>query len=174
MASKLSLKLNFNASGVHQLAFSGGGPFRISTLKWPEWFVYMQDNKEGNVRGWKTTPGNQGEFLFEQIDNNLFFIQLYVGRIGICICKTTVKEMFEDGKGILVFKDTGSSLLEMMGLFFYPLRSGHTGTSTCKTTTLAISKAAMETLVRKDTSCSLATSSSAINRPLWTSCRVVC
>ncbi len=76
MAAKLySLKLNLNAtSGVHQLPFSGGGPFRITTLKWPEWFVYMQDNKEGNVRGWQTTPGNQGEFLFERIDSNFFLI----------------------------------------------------------------------------------------------------
>ena len=34
--------------------------FLISTVKWSDWFMYIQDNDKGNVRGWKGDPGGQG------------------------------------------------------------------------------------------------------------------
>jgi len=39
----------------------------MSTQKWMNWFVYMQSNSEGNVRGWKGDPGNQGHWNITQI-----------------------------------------------------------------------------------------------------------
>ena len=68
---KLCLKLNLNASGVHEIPFSGGGPFRINTLKHPEWFVCVEDTKNVSCKG---APGYQGEFLFEPIGNDRFLI----------------------------------------------------------------------------------------------------
>ena len=43
------------------------GAVRISTQKWMDWYVYMQDNSEGNVRGWKGDPGQQGHFVFTKV-----------------------------------------------------------------------------------------------------------
>ena len=36
----------------------------MTVTQWPEWYVYMQDNKERNIRGWKgDPPDNQGTFI---------------------------------------------------------------------------------------------------------------
>ena len=52
-----------------------GGVFRISTVKWPNWYVYMASNKDGNIRGWGGLPGYQGEFIFTPLgENNLYLI----------------------------------------------------------------------------------------------------
>ena len=53
-----------------------GGVFRLSTVKWPNWYLYMESNKEGNVRGCSgLPPGNQGEFIFTPLgENNLYLI----------------------------------------------------------------------------------------------------
>ena len=51
-----------------------GGVFRMTTMKWPNWFVYMQSNEDGNVRGWESLPGYQGEFIFTPYKDNLYFI----------------------------------------------------------------------------------------------------
>ena len=39
----------------------------LSTQKWMNWNVYMQSNNEGNVRGWKEDPGQQGHWKITQI-----------------------------------------------------------------------------------------------------------
>jgi len=36
--------------------------YSLTTEKWSEWYEYMQDNKEGNVRGWDVNPGSQGHW----------------------------------------------------------------------------------------------------------------
>ena len=52
-----------------------GGVFRMSTVKWPNWYVYMESNREGNVRGWGSLPGYQGEFIFTSLgESNLYLI----------------------------------------------------------------------------------------------------
>ena len=38
----------------------------LATVKWPNWFIYMEDNKEGNIRGWNGDPGSQGHFIIEK------------------------------------------------------------------------------------------------------------
>ena len=37
--------------------------YDLATVKWPNWFIYMEDNKEGNIRGWNGDPGSQGYFI---------------------------------------------------------------------------------------------------------------
>ena len=39
----------------------------LSPEKWPNWFLYMQSNAEGNVRGWNGDPGPQGHWKITQI-----------------------------------------------------------------------------------------------------------
>lgn len=53
-----------------------GGVFRLSTVKWPNWYVYMQSNAQGNVRGWDGLPGYQGELILTPLSPNseLFLI----------------------------------------------------------------------------------------------------
>ena len=38
----------------------------LRTERWPDRYMYMQDNAAGNVRGWKGDPGIQGYFIFEE------------------------------------------------------------------------------------------------------------
>lgn len=33
---------------------------KLTTAKWPEWFLYEQNQEDGNVRGWSGDPGPQG------------------------------------------------------------------------------------------------------------------
>ena len=30
--------------------------------QWPNWYMYMENNKEGSVRGWNGDPGPQGHW----------------------------------------------------------------------------------------------------------------
>lgn len=39
--------------------------YLLSTEKWPNWFMYMENNASGNVRGWNGDPGVQGHFIYE-------------------------------------------------------------------------------------------------------------
>ena len=69
--------LNFVEHDGKKLSFPfNGGRFRMTTLKWPDWCVYMQSNAEGNVRGWAGLPGYQGEFIFTPLEDSgdLFLI----------------------------------------------------------------------------------------------------
>lgn len=44
------------------------GIYRFSTSKWAKCFMYMQDNKDGNVRGWdQEDPGPQGWFRLRHV-----------------------------------------------------------------------------------------------------------
>lgn len=54
--------------------FEGGGPYLLTTQKWIDWFVYMQDDDVGTVRGWKGPPGNQGNLMFKPILNSKYFL----------------------------------------------------------------------------------------------------
>ena len=38
----------------------------LSTEQWPNWFIYMKDSGEGNIRGWEGDPGIQGYFIFQK------------------------------------------------------------------------------------------------------------
>ncbi len=113
---KLCLKLNLNASGVHEIPFSGGGPFRITTLKHPERFACVEDTKDVSCKG---APGNQGEFLFEPIGNNLFLIStvrwknwyLYMMKNSEGTIKAWDGEPGKEGHWLLTPRDDGSFLL---------------------------------------------------------------
>jgi hypothetical protein len=52
------------------------GKYMLTTAKWPEWYTYMQDNDEGNVRCWGSDPGHQGLFQFKSVKgcNGTFLI----------------------------------------------------------------------------------------------------
>ena len=41
------------------------GTFLMAPAQWPNWFVYMQNNDEGNVRGSVGLPDQQGELIFK-------------------------------------------------------------------------------------------------------------
>ena len=41
--------------------------YTFSPEKWPKWFMYMEDNKEGNIRGWNGDPGSQGYFIMKYV-----------------------------------------------------------------------------------------------------------
>ena len=41
--------------------------FVFTSVKWPNWFMYMQKNKEGNIRGWNGDPGPQGYFIMTMV-----------------------------------------------------------------------------------------------------------
>ena len=56
-----------------------GGVFRMSTVKWPNWYVYVKREvphtlKEGKVRGRGELPGYQGEFIFTPHGDNFYLI----------------------------------------------------------------------------------------------------
>ena len=38
--------------------------FTMSTQKWPNKFMYMQNTSDSNVRGWVGDPGPAGHFYF--------------------------------------------------------------------------------------------------------------
>jgi len=42
------------------------GFWLLSTAKWNNWYMYMQDTTKGNARGWKGDPGPQGWFKFKK------------------------------------------------------------------------------------------------------------
>ena len=48
--------------------------FTLTTEKWPDWYVYMQDNGVGNVRGWGSHPGDSGIFIAKNIGYSKFLI----------------------------------------------------------------------------------------------------
>ena len=48
--------------GVFIFTPKGGGKFLISPKRWPNWYVYMQNNFGGNVRGLNKDPGPQGHW----------------------------------------------------------------------------------------------------------------
>lgn len=39
----------------------------MSTQKWTDWFLFMENNAWGNVRGWEGDPGPQGHWKFTKI-----------------------------------------------------------------------------------------------------------
>ena len=40
----------------------------FTTEKWPNWYIYMEDNKEGSIRGWNGDPGSQRYFIMKHVD----------------------------------------------------------------------------------------------------------
>jgi len=47
--------------------FEPSALYRLSPAKWPGHYLYMQDNSEGNVRGWHGDPGPQGWFRIQSV-----------------------------------------------------------------------------------------------------------
>ena len=41
--------------------------YAFSPEKWPNWFIYMENNKEGSIRGWNGNPGSQGHFIMKHV-----------------------------------------------------------------------------------------------------------
>ena len=55
---QLSAQLSESFTGSYQL---------MSTQKWMDWYVYMEFNSEGSVRGWKGDPSRQRHWNITQI-----------------------------------------------------------------------------------------------------------
>ena len=53
------------AGNDREFPFIDGGIFRMTTKKWPDWYVKMNDDLwTGDVQGKQGYPGEQGEFKF--------------------------------------------------------------------------------------------------------------
>ena len=52
--------------GVFNISPGRDGFFRLTTKKWPTWYVYMESSSFRNVRGWEggPRPGKQGYWRF--------------------------------------------------------------------------------------------------------------
>ena len=65
-------------SGIqkHIMAVLDGGTFYIRPLKWSDsgWYVYVEDNDTGDVRGHDGPPGPRGQFIFKQVGNKDFYL----------------------------------------------------------------------------------------------------
>ena len=55
--------------GVAPVSFTGSYQL-MSTQKWMNWYVYMKNNDERNVHGWKGDPGPQGHWNITQIGSS--------------------------------------------------------------------------------------------------------
>lgn len=55
-----------------KLTFDSPKGYQMTTNKWHDWFMYMQDKGDGNVRGWQGDPGDQGHWRFTKVGNNIF------------------------------------------------------------------------------------------------------
>ena len=142
MATSLSMSMldADDRTKKYSLPFNGG-VFRMSTVEWPNWYVYMQSNGEGNVRGWEGLPGYQGELIFTPDTSNseLFLISTKTWPdwyIHARQCRWHA--MLEDGRAIQVHKAIDVSLLGMMVRLCFPPSNGSTGTCTCKTRRMAM------------------------------------
>ena len=51
-----------------------GSYFLLSPIKWPEKYLYIQNNGEGNGRGWQGDPGPQGHFQFHKTKEGHYWI----------------------------------------------------------------------------------------------------
>ena len=61
-------------SDQYVFPFINGGAFRLTTKKWPDWYVCMQDNTSLDVKGKKGHPGMQGEFKFTRHSSGYYLI----------------------------------------------------------------------------------------------------
>ena len=53
-----------HAAQLHlTMSFDEAYYYILSPEKWHNWGVYMENNKEGNVRGWNGDPGPQGHWI---------------------------------------------------------------------------------------------------------------
>ena len=50
----------------------GGGYFRISSMKWPEWYIYV--TWSNNVKSKKDYPGDEGRFKFTKVQGDYYLI----------------------------------------------------------------------------------------------------
>ncbi len=59
---------------------TAGGVYRMSPQQWiGDWYAYMENNPEGNVRGIQNIPGQQGDFVFTPVTHygsGLFMISV--------------------------------------------------------------------------------------------------
>lgn len=58
----------------HSFPLRDAHVLRLATLRWRHWFVYMQNNSTGNVRGYGGIPGDQGELIFTPNENGTYLI----------------------------------------------------------------------------------------------------
>ena len=64
------LHMTIASSDHYVLPFINKGVFRMTTRKWPNWYVYMKDNSVYNVQGKEGYPGEQGEFKFTALNQS--------------------------------------------------------------------------------------------------------
>lgn len=48
--------------------------YMLKTTKWPDYYLYLQNNTEGTAKGWKNDPGPQGHFRFVKTENGYYHI----------------------------------------------------------------------------------------------------
>ena len=41
--------------------------FALSPKQWPDWYAYMVNDSQANLRGWNGDPGEQGYFMMKKI-----------------------------------------------------------------------------------------------------------
>ena len=59
----------------NESGYFDGGTFRMTTVKWPNWYVKMNDDfSRGDVQGKEGYPGDQGEFKFTRIGFSEFYL----------------------------------------------------------------------------------------------------
>ena len=63
-----------NDESKSSVPFVNGGVFRMTTVKWPDWYVKMNDDEKGDLQGKQGYPGQQGEFKFTRIGYHYYFI----------------------------------------------------------------------------------------------------
>ena len=47
----------------------------MQTVAFNNWFVYCQNNEEGNTRMWEGEPGPQGQFQFIENEDGTFLMK---------------------------------------------------------------------------------------------------
>ena len=48
--------------------------WHITTVQWPDNYIYHQNTSDGNCRGYAGEPGPQGQFKFKKLDNGYYRI----------------------------------------------------------------------------------------------------
>merc|ERR1711937_952462 len=51
------------------------GTYHMQTVAFNNWFVYCQNNEEGNTRMWEGEPGPQGQFQFIENEDGTFLMK---------------------------------------------------------------------------------------------------
>ena len=57
-----------------ELNLDNGGYWWVCSAQQPEHYLYLQNTHDGNARGWKGDPGDQGHFKFEKNEDGTYLM----------------------------------------------------------------------------------------------------